>query len=95
VLLAEVALNASDDIDWVVEYDAGDVSFDGYRSFNGGTGDVVAANTEMRVHQTGETRYLLFFTRKSHSVTPFIVKIYSANQLLLEHTLSPAAKSAE
>jgi hypothetical protein len=95
VLLAEVALDASDDIDWVVEYDAGDVTFDGYRSFDGGAGDVVAAKTEMRVHQTGDSRYLLIFTRKSHPVTPFKVRIYSADQLLLENTLSPAAKSAD
>jgi len=95
VLLAEVALDASDDIDWVVEYDRGELTFDGYRSFNGGAGDVSAAGTEMRVHQTGDMRYLLFFTRKGHPSTPFKVRIYSADQLLLEHTLSPAAKSAE
>lgn len=95
LLLAEVALDASGEIDWVVEYDARDVSFDGYRSFNGGESDVTAAKTEMRVHQTGDTHYLLFFTRKSHPVTPFVVKIFSADRMLLEHTLSPAAKSAE
>jgi hypothetical protein len=95
VLLAEVALDAADEIDWVVEYDAGDVTFDGYRSFDGGSGEIVAAKTQMRVHQTGETRYLLFFTRKNRPVTPFTVRIYSADQLLLENTLAPAAKSAD
>lgn len=95
ILLAEVALDATEDIDWVVEYDARDVSFDGYRSFNGGVGDVVAGKTNTRVHQSGDTRYLLFFTRRNRPVTPFVIRIYSADQLLLEHSLSPAAKSAE
>jgi hypothetical protein len=95
ILLTEVALETPGKIEWVVEYDADDVTFDGYRCFEGGTGDVVAAKTEMRVLQSGDTRYLLFFTRKDHPVTPIVVKIYSADQLLLEKALTPAAKSAD
>jgi hypothetical protein len=95
VLLTEVALDTPGRIEWVVEYDADDVSFDGYRCFDGDTGDVIAARTEMRVVQSGDTRYLLFFTQKDHPVTPIVVKIYSADQLLLEKSLTPAAKSAD
>ena len=103
VMLAEVTLDSSDEIEWVVEYNAGEVTFDGYRSFNGESGNIVTANREMRVHQSGETRYLLFFTRldpsgrpdPSGTATPLTVKIYSADQLLLEQSISPAAKSAD
>ncbi len=109
VMLAEVTLDSPGEIEWVVEYDAGDVTFDGYRSFNGGSGNIVTADREMRVHQSGETRYLLFFTRLGHegrkapsgrlapsdTASPLTVKIYSADQLLLEQTISPAAKSAD
>jgi hypothetical protein len=94
-LLAEVALDVSEEIDWVVEYAAKDVSFHGYRSYGGGAGGVVAGKTQMRVHQSGDARYLLFFTRKRRTVAPVVFRIYSADQLLLEHTLSPAAKSTE
>jgi hypothetical protein len=90
VLLAEVTLDSSDEIEWVMEYNADDVSFEGYRCFDGGTGDVVAAKSEMRVLQSGDTRYFLFFARKDHRVSPFVVKIYSADQLLLEEPLIPA-----
>ena len=109
VMLAEVTLDSPGEIEWVVEYNAGEVTFDGYRSFNGGSGNIVTADQEMRVHQSGETRYLLFFTRLGPSgrkppsgrlpppdtASPLTVKIYSADQLLLEQTISPAAKSAE
>jgi hypothetical protein len=103
VMLAEVTLDSSDEIEWVVEYNAGEVTFDGYRSFSGESGNIVTANREMRVHQSGETRYLLFFTRldpsgrpdPSGTATSLTVKIYSADQLLLEQSISPAAKSAD
>ena len=95
VLLADVALDATDDIDWVVDYDAEDLTFDGYRSLDGGAGDVVAGRSQMSVRQTGNGHYLLFFTRKRRPVTPLKLRIYSADQLLLENTLSPAAKSTD
>jgi hypothetical protein len=36
----------------------------------------------------------VYFTRLADAVDPLIVKIYSADRLLLEHAISPAAKSA-
>jgi len=94
VLLAEVALDADGEIDWVIEYDANNVTLDGYRSFKHGAPEVLVGNAQLRVHQKGDSHYLVYFTRQPHPVTPIVVKIYSADQLLLEHAVSPAAKSA-
>jgi hypothetical protein len=94
VLLAEVRLEASGTIDWVIEYDGENVSLDGYRSSDGKIGEFLARNDRLRVSQSGESHYLLYFTRKTDAVAPLIVKIYSADRLLLEHAISPAAKSA-
>jgi hypothetical protein len=90
ILLADVALESSGEIEWVLEYDAKGVSFDGYRCFDGARGNVVAGKAEMRVLQTGGAHYLLFFTQKDHPVRPIVVKIYSADRLLLERSLDPA-----
>lgn len=87
ILMADVALESEGEIEWVLEYDAKEVSFDGYRCFNGTRGSVVAGKTEMRVRQSGETHYLLFFTQKDRPVRPLRVRIYSGDRLLLERPL--------
>ena len=93
-MLAEVSLDAPGVIDWVIEGDDGNVSLGGYRSSDGEAGEVLARDTRMRVRQTGGSHYLVYFNRQSDTVEPLVVKIYSADQLLLEHAISPAAKSA-
>jgi hypothetical protein len=94
-LVADVALDAGEEIEWIVDYNAKDVTLDGYRRSKGSEGDVLASTGEMRVQQSGDARYLLLFTKKNPLVTPFVVKIFSADRLLLEQSLSPAAKSTE
>lgn len=90
ILLADVALDATGKIEWAFQFDPKDMSLYGHRSDDGGAGDLVAGPAQVRVRQTGETRYLLFFNRKGDTVPPLLVKIYSADRLLLERTLAPA-----
>jgi hypothetical protein len=91
VLLAEVSLESAGEIEWVLQYDESDVSFEGFRQSEGRAGDVHATSTETRIYQTGEARYMLFFSQKHHKVTPITIKIFSADQLLLEQPLTPSA----
>ncbi len=91
VLLAEVSLESAGEIEWVLQYDEFDVSFEGFRQSEGRAGDVHATSTETRIYQTGEARYMLFFSQKHHKVTPITIKIFSADQLLLEQSLTPSA----
>jgi len=90
ILLAEVDLDSSDKIEWMVQYNANDLALEGYRRFNGGIDQVVAARSEMRVIQSGDARCILFFTQKDDLMTPIVVSIFSADQLLLEQSLIPA-----
>ena len=92
-LLADVSMESSDEIEWVLDGGTGNVSFEGYRSVRGSSGAAVASGTGLRVLQTGEAHYLLYFTHhEDHPNEPLMVKIYSADQLLLERTLTTAAK---
>jgi hypothetical protein len=90
MLLTEVALDSPKKIEWTVQYDADDLSLVGYQRLDGGTDRVVSAQSEMRVVQSGDARYLIYFTRMDDPLTPIIVRIFSADQLLLEQLLTPA-----
>jgi hypothetical protein len=90
-LVADVSLASSDEIEWTLDGGTANVSFDGYRSISGSSGNVVASGTGLRVLQTGEAHYLLFFTHRDHPMEPLMIRIFSADQLLLERSLTTAA----
>jgi hypothetical protein len=91
ILLTEVILDVPEKIEWTLQYDENDVVFEGYRRFENETSDINVTRSGMRVSQTGDARYLFFFTRKDPQVDPMVIKLFSANQLLLEKTLVPSA----
>jgi hypothetical protein len=93
VLRASVALDASGDVEWVIEYDGQEVSLDGFRRLGGAPGEVLTGESRLRVRQSGSAQYAIVFSSPGKPVKPFLVRIYSADHLLLEKTLSPAAKS--
>lgn len=93
ILRTDVALDASVDIEWVIEYDGQELSLDGFRRLDGAPGEVRAGDTRLRVRQSGSAQYALVFSSQRKPVKPLLVKIFSADQLLLEKTLYPAAKS--
>lgn len=91
-LVAEVSLYSLDSIEWVLQFDKEDVLFEGFRHVDGKDCDIVAAATEARVRQTGDNKYVLFFSQNDHLDTPMVAKIYSADHLLLfEKSLTRAA----
>jgi hypothetical protein len=91
LLIAEVSLGSPGEIEWVLQFDD-DVSFEGFRHIDGQDCEVAAARTETRVQQNGNNKYVLFFNNKDHLTTPMVLKIYSADQLLLyEKKLTSAA----
>jgi hypothetical protein len=89
ILLTEVLLDAPWTIRWTLQFDPKDVVFEGYRRFDNETGDIDVARSEMRVSQTGDARYLFFFTRKAPSVDPMVIRLFAADRLLLEQPLTP------
>jgi hypothetical protein len=90
-LVAEVSLESSKEIDWVLQYDHPNLHFEGFRQFNGGSSNIVAAMTETRVSHRGHNRYIFFFTQKSRGHTPLTMRIFSAEELVFEETLDPQA----
>jgi hypothetical protein len=91
-LLVEVSLKSPGDIEWVLQYDNNDVSFEGFRHLGGQGCEVAAAATETRVNQRGDSKYVLFFSNKDRSTIPMVFKVFSADQkLLFEKILTPAA----
>jgi hypothetical protein len=91
ILLTEVILDVPETIKWTLQFDENDVVFEGYRRFKQDTGDIDVTRSEMRVSQTGDARYLFFFTRKDPRVDPMVIKLFSADRLLLEKFLVPSA----
>jgi len=90
ILLTEVILDIPEPIEWTLQYDEKDVVFEGYRRFDDESGKIDITRSGMRVSQTGDARYLLFFTRKDSSVDPMVIKLFSADRLLLEKPLVPS-----
>ncbi len=91
ILLTEVILDVPEPIEWTLQYDKQDVVFEGYRRFDDESGNINITRSGMRVSQTGDARYLLFFTRKDSSVDPMVIKLFSDDRLLLEKSLVPSA----
>jgi hypothetical protein len=91
ILLTEVILEVPEKIEWTLQYDENDIVFEGYRRFENGSGDIDVSRSAMHVSQTGDARYLFFFTRKDSRVDPMVIKLYSADRLLLEKSLVPSA----
>ena len=92
MLLAEVDLNASGEIEWSLSYDADRVSFDGFRRLAQvpSASSVDARASETRVRQRGDDRYLLFFSSGAEAVPPMTLRVYAADALVFEHSVAPA-----
>lgn len=91
-LLAEVSLRSPGEVEWVLQFDNNDLSFEGFRRLDGQGCDVAAAPSETRVHQNGDSKYILFFSIKERPTSPITFKVYSADQkLLFEKLLTSAA----
>jgi hypothetical protein len=90
ILLTEVILETSGPIEWTLQYDSDDVVFEGYRRFEQNAGEIDVARSGMRVSQTGDARYLFFFTRRDTRVDPMVIKLFSNDRLLLEKPLVPS-----
>lgn len=84
-LLAEISLDAAEDIEWVLTYGAADVDFEGYRQVAGNTARVELAGGTMTVKGAG--RYLLFFTERSVPLQPMRIEIFSSGNLLYQKDL--------
>lgn len=87
-LLADVTLNATDEIEWVLSYGRSGVDFEGFRQLAGPSSNIVAAGNQMKVSQVGQGRYILFFTEHDSTLAPMMIEIFKSGNLLYQHELA-------
>jgi len=85
-VIADVALESDRPIQWVLSYDAAEVTLDGFRHL-GRPGDFSSTTSETRATLNGENRYVLLFKESAGVPSPMTLRIYSDDKVVYESVI--------
>ncbi|MFQ5708882.1 MAG: anti-sigma factor family protein [bacterium] len=86
VIVAELRLNAHQQVENVLAFDQHDLAFAGFGHMTGGPVAVDADSGHVRLSYRGDQEYILVFNDKLSTPTPLNLKIFSAGILRYEKT---------
>ncbi|MFQ5798291.1 MAG: hypothetical protein ACE5H0_06305 [Bacteroidota bacterium] len=88
IVLVELSLESDQEIDMVIEFDDGDVSFAGFRQLDSPIRTLSIEKSSLRVTNAGNHEYILVFSDQTESISPMSLKVFSEGPLLYEQTVS-------
>lgn len=86
-VIADVALSSDHEIQWSLEYEADEVTLDGFRQL-GEAAEFSSTASQTRVTLDGENRYVLLFRTHDGTLSAMTLRIYSNDKVVFENVVS-------
>jgi hypothetical protein len=91
----ELALQSQQEVETVLQFDPHSLSFVGLQQLDYTGNNINIGGNAVQVRNTGDNKYVFFFSEKAQSPKPMDFKILSSGSLLYEKALSTQKKGQE